>query len=99
MDLNPSFWKLLYHLPKFIRLVLRLLKDGRVPLSGKVVFFLGVAYVAWPLDLIPDFVIPFAGSFDDVALLLVCLRYLLYRTPPAVLAQHLTALGERPAKV
>ena len=97
MNLNPSFWKLLPHLPKFIRLVGRLLRDGRVPLSGKIVFALGVAYVAWPLDLIPDFLVPVIGSFDDVALLLVCLRYLFYRTPPAVLGEHLAELA-RPAR-
>ena len=96
MNLNPSFWRLLPHLPKFIRLVGRLLKDGRVPFSGKIVFALGVAYVAWPLDLIPDFLVPVAGSLDDVALLLVCLRQLFYRTPPAVMQEHLSQLA-RPA--
>jgi len=94
MNLNPSFWKLLRHLPKFIRLVARLLKDGRVPPSGKVAVVLGVAYFIWPLDLVPDFLIPVIGSFDDVALLLVSLRYLFYRTPPAVLEEHLAELTQ-----
>jgi len=74
---------------------MRLMKDSRVPLMGKIVFCLGIAYVIWPLDLIPDFMVPFIGSFDDVALLLVCLRYLLYRTPATVLNEHLTDLQVR----
>jgi len=30
-----------------------------------IVFVLAVAYVIWPIDLIPDF-IPVAGQFDDL---------------------------------
>jgi len=92
MNINPSFWRLLWHLPRLARLVLRLLKDSRVPVMGKMVFSLGVFYVIWPVDLIPALLLPVVGSFDDVAVLLVCLRYLFYRTPPAVLAEHLSAL-------
>ena len=95
MQVNPSFWRLLQHLPKLIRLVLRLLKDPRVPILGKIVFCFGIAYVIWPLDLIPDFLVPFLGSLDDIAMLLICMRYLLYRTPRAVLEEHLFALQSR----
>jgi uncharacterized membrane protein YkvA (DUF1232 family) len=89
MNMNPSFWSLLRHLPKFIRLVFRLLTDRRVPLLAKIAVCSSVAYLIWPLDIIPDFLVPVVGSFDDVALLLVCLRYLFYRTPPEVLQEHL----------
>ncbi|MEJ2247909.1 MAG: DUF1232 domain-containing protein, partial [Acidobacteriota bacterium] len=93
MKLNPLFWRLLLHLPKLARLVLRLLKDKRVPLSGKIVFCLSIAYWIWPLDLIPALLQPVIGTFDDVALLLVGLRYLFYKTPAAVLQEHLSALN------
>lgn len=83
---------MLRHLPKLVRLILRLLRDPRVPLPGKIVFFLGIAYTVWPMDLIPDLLMPVIGSFDDVAVLLLCLRYFLHRTPPAVLQEHLTEL-------
>lgn len=92
MNLKPSFWQLLMHLPKLARLIFRLFKDPRVPLFGKIVFGLGIAYAVWPLDLIPDLLIPVIGSFDDVAVLLLSLKYLLYRTPPAVLEEHLSQL-------
>ena len=92
MNFKSPLWGLLLHLPKLIRLVARLMRDPRVPLLGKAVFFLGIAYVVWPLDLIPDFMVPVIGSFDDAAVLLVCLRYLFHETPPAVLQEHLAAL-------
>lgn len=92
MNVTPSFWRLLRHLPTLARLVLRLMKDARVPLAAKAVFCLGLAYVAWPMDLIPDFLAPVIGSFDDVALLLVSVRYLLHKTPPEVLREHLLAI-------
>jgi len=63
-----------------------------------MVFFAGIAYTIWPVDLIPDLLMPVIGSFDDLAVLLLCVRYLFYRTPPAVLQEHLQALqaGKRP---
>jgi uncharacterized membrane protein YkvA (DUF1232 family) len=92
MKINPSFWQMLGHLPKLIRLIFRLIRDRRVPILGKIVFFFGIAYTVWPFDLIPDLLVPVVGSFDDVALLLICSRYLFYRTPPDVLQEHLSAL-------
>jgi len=64
-----------------------------VPVSGKAALYFGVVYFFWPLDLIPDFLIPVIGSMDDVVLLLVCLRYLFYKTPPEVLQQHLAEIS------
>lgn len=92
MNLNPSFWQMLRHLPKLVRLILRLIRDRRVPVLGKIIFFFGIAYTIWPVDLIPDLLMPVIGSVDDVIVLLLCARYLFYRTPPAVLQEHLSAL-------
>lgn len=92
MSLKPSFWRMLRHLPKLARLILRLLRDPRVPLLGKIVLFLGIAYTIWPIDLIPDLLTPIIGSFDDIAVLLLCARYFFHRTPPAVMQEHLSEL-------
>jgi uncharacterized membrane protein YkvA (DUF1232 family) len=86
---RPSFWKLLFKLPSLVRLVRRLLGDHRVPLAAKLVFGLSLAYVVWPLDLLPDFVVPLLGQLDDLAILLGGLKLLLNQTPPAVLEEHL----------
>ena len=83
---------MLRHLPKLVRLILRLLRDPRVPIIGKIVLFLGVAYTLWPIDLIPDLLVPVIGSLDDVAVLLLSARYFFYQTPPAVLQEHLAEL-------
>jgi len=89
---DPSFWRLLRHLPKTARLTVRLLKDGRVPLAGKLVVGLGLLYLLSPLDLIPDFVFPIIGQLDDLGVLLVSVRYLIQQTPPAILEEHLAQI-------
>ncbi|MEN6341924.1 MAG: DUF1232 domain-containing protein [Methanospirillum sp.] len=43
-------------------------RDPRVPLAAKTVMIATLAYVASPIDLIPDF-IPFVGHFDDMILI------------------------------
>jgi uncharacterized membrane protein YkvA (DUF1232 family) len=89
---GPTSWKLFLHLPRLIRLVVRLLKDRRVPFLGKLFFALALAYVLWPMDLIPELLIPVIGSLDDLAVLIVGVRILLFFTPRAVLEEHLTEI-------
>ena len=57
------------------RLLWRVTRDPRVPWMAKVVAGGAVAYVASPIDLIPD-VIPGIGQLDDLFLLVRALRYL-----------------------
>jgi uncharacterized membrane protein YkvA (DUF1232 family) len=90
---RPSLWKLLWKLPSLIKLVRRLLFDGRVPIGAKIVFGLGIAYVLWPVDLIPDFVLPLLGQIDDLAILLGGLKFLLNQTPSAVLEEHIEKIS------
>src|SRR5574341_1347279 len=90
---QPSLWKLLWHLPKLIRLLGRLFKDSRVPISGKLIFILSCAYFLWPIDLIPELIFPLVGVVDDVAILLFGLRFLLRQTPPRILEEHLAQIG------
>ena len=89
---DPSFWRLLMHLPTTARLIVRLLKDSRVPFSGKLAFGLALAYLISPLDVIPDFVFPIIGQLDDLGVLLAGARYLLRQTPPSVLDEHLAQI-------
>jgi uncharacterized membrane protein YkvA (DUF1232 family) len=90
---QPSFWKLLWNLPKLLRLIGRLFRDARVPVFGKIVFILSIAYLISPIDLIPDFLIPFIGEMDDLAVLLAAMRFLLRQAPPNVLEEHLAQIG------
>ena len=61
-------------LPDCIVLLKRLLGDQRVPRRAKVALGLLVPYLAFPIDLIPDF-IPVLGQLDDAALVAAALAY------------------------
>ncbi len=45
------------------------------------------AYVASPLDLVPDF-IPVLGTLDDLLVLAFAVDYLLQAAPPGVVEEH-----------
>ena len=45
-----------------------------------------VAYVIWPVDLIPDF-IPIIGVMDDIVLVPLAIRFLLDRLPAGLREQ------------
>lgn len=57
------------------RLLWRVARDPRVPWSAKAVAGGAMAYVASPIDVIPDF-IPGVGQLDDIFLLARAMRYL-----------------------
>lgn len=59
----------------------RLLRDPRTPTAFKLIPALGLLYVLFPLDLVPD-LIPGAGQLDDVAILLIALRLFLQLAGP-----------------
>jgi uncharacterized membrane protein YkvA (DUF1232 family) len=70
---RPRVGELLRLLPDVIRLVRRLAVDRSVPLSARIWLWLLLAYLASPLDLIPDFV-PGLGYADDAVVIAVTLR-------------------------
>jgi uncharacterized membrane protein YkvA (DUF1232 family) len=54
-------------------LVGRLARDRRISRARRMVLWLVLAYLATPIDLVPDF-LPVAGQLDDAVLLGVALR-------------------------
>ncbi|HZB76735.1 MAG TPA: DUF1232 domain-containing protein [Solirubrobacteraceae bacterium] len=76
--------------PDLLVLTGRLLRDPRVPRRWKIALGGLGAYLAFPLDLVPDF-IPVAGQLDDVILLALVLRGLARATGPALLREHAPA--------
>jgi uncharacterized membrane protein YkvA (DUF1232 family) len=56
-------------------LVGRLARDGRISRPRRALLFLVLAYLAVPIDLVPDF-LPVAGQLDDAVLLAFALRVL-----------------------
>jgi len=86
---NPvDFFRIILNLPKFIKLYYRLFHDRRVPLHLKLILILALVYVISPIDLIPDWLLPFFGHVDDLIILIASLRYFLRNSPPEVVQEH-----------
>ena len=60
-----------------LRRIVALLRDPRTPRLPKIAVALAVAYVIWPVDLVPDFMFPVAGYLDDLTFVWLALRWLL----------------------
>jgi uncharacterized membrane protein YkvA (DUF1232 family) len=73
--------------PDCVVLFRGLLSDPRVPRSRKLLLLALVAYLATPIDLIPDF-IPVAGQLDDAILVALVLRRLLRGAGPELVREH-----------
>lgn len=65
-------------MPNIVKLIGRLLRDPRVPRRAKITLGLAAAYVASPIDLIPE-VIPVIGWADDVLILMFAIDSLIER--------------------
>jgi uncharacterized membrane protein YkvA (DUF1232 family) len=74
-------------IPDCIVLVRRLLGDPAVPRASKLLLGGLVAYLASPIDLVPDF-IPVAGQLDDALVVALVLRAVLRRSGAGKLREH-----------
>lgn len=74
-------------IPDCLVLFKRLIADPRVDRRRKGLLVGMVAYLALPVDLVPDF-IPVAGQLDDAILTAVVLRSVLRGAGPAVVQEH-----------
>ncbi len=78
--------------PVYGRLLLELVRDARVPLKSKAILGAAAAYIASPIDLIPDFM-PFIGRIDDAAILVLAVDYFLEQVPRELVMEHMNELG------
>jgi uncharacterized membrane protein YkvA (DUF1232 family) len=74
-------------LPDLVRLVTRLAKDGTLPRGVRIRLALLLAYLACPIDLVPDFV-PVLGYADDVIAVLLTLRSVIHIVGEDPLRKH-----------
>jgi uncharacterized membrane protein YkvA (DUF1232 family) len=74
-------------LPDLLRLLPRLAADRHLPRAVRVGLVLLLAYLAFPLDLIPDF-IPVLGYADDAIIVAVVLRWVVRRAGIDVVRRH-----------
>lgn len=73
--------------PNIVKLVGRLLADPRVPRRSKIALGAAAAYVASPIDLVPD-IIPVIGWADDILFLLMAVDGLITRSGPEIVEEH-----------
>jgi uncharacterized membrane protein YkvA (DUF1232 family) len=79
--------ELLRLLPDVLRLVHRLAGDATLPRGVRVRLWLLLAYLALPVDLVPDFV-PVLGHADDAVVVALVLRSVVRRAGPAAIDRH-----------
>jgi len=84
--------QLVAHLPSFVRLFSRLAKDSRVGLGPKLLLAGILAYLIFPTDLLPDFLIGL-GQVDDLLVLFLGLKLFLRLCPNAVVQEHVRAIA------
>jgi uncharacterized membrane protein YkvA (DUF1232 family) len=73
--------------PDLGTLFLRLARDRRVPPLRRLSLIALGAYLASPIDLIPDF-IPVVGQLDDAAIAALALRGVVRSAGPEIVAEH-----------
>jgi uncharacterized membrane protein YkvA (DUF1232 family) len=81
--------RLVIKLPTYARIVWGIVRDPRTPIGLKGMLAAALAYVVFPVDLIPD-VIPILGQADDLTVLLLVLDLFIQNAPPEVRAEHTT---------
>jgi uncharacterized membrane protein YkvA (DUF1232 family) len=74
-------------LPDLVRLLKRLAADASLPRGVRIRLCLLLAYLAMPIDLVPDF-IPVLGYADDAVVVALALRSVTRRAGPEAIARH-----------
>ena len=74
-------------IPNLVKLLIRLLRDPRVPIRRKVLVGAVLVYVVSPIDLIPDFIVGF-GKLDDIVVLSIAINHLMAGSDQAIVEEH-----------
>jgi uncharacterized membrane protein YkvA (DUF1232 family) len=81
-------------LPDLGVLLLRLLRDARVPLSCKAVAVLGIGYALSPIDLVPSLLVGPIGLVDDLLVVSAALSKILNQVHPDIVRSHWSGRGD-----
>lgn len=76
-------------IPDVVNLLWKLFRDKRVNIKTKVLVGGLLAYIASPLDIIPDF-IPLIGKIDDIAIVLFAMNKIINEVPEEVILSNWT---------
>ena len=86
------YLEMVTRLPMYARLGADLARDPDVPATAKASLVAAGAYAISPIDLVPG-IIPIAGQMDDLAALLLAIRFAVRMTPKEVAFPHLERAG------
>ncbi len=89
---SPGFWMNLFN---SFRIAWRLIWDGRVPLSAKLVPILTILYVLSPIDILPDVFVGL-GQLDDLAILLLGTQLFIAVSPKDIVERIRAEIEGRP---
>lgn len=89
-----GFGDVLLLLPDLTVLLVRLLRDGRVPRGPKLLALLGVGYVLSPIDLLPAVLLGPLGLVDDLLVVSAALSRLLNHVHPDVVRSAWPGKGD-----
>jgi uncharacterized membrane protein YkvA (DUF1232 family) len=89
---SPGFWMNLFN---SFRIAWKLLWDGRVPTSAKLVPILTVLYVLSPIDILPDVFVGL-GQLDDLAILLLGTQLFIAVSPKDIVERIRAEIEGRP---
>jgi uncharacterized membrane protein YkvA (DUF1232 family) len=81
-------------LPDLTVLLLRLLRDPRVPVGAKVIAGLGIGYVLSPIDLVPEGLFGPIGLVDDLFIVGATLSRLVNTVHPDIVRSHWSGQGD-----
>ncbi|MDQ2684056.1 MAG: YkvA family protein, partial [Chloroflexota bacterium] len=79
-------------LPSYARLGAELARDPDVPAAAKASLVAAGVYAISPVDLVPG-IVPVAGQMDDLAALLLAIRFAIRLTPKEVAVPHMEQVG------
>ena len=74
-------------LPNLVKLMARLIRDPRVPARSKALAGAALAYIASPIDVVPD-LIPVLGKSDDVFIAIFAVHHLVRTAGEDVVVEH-----------
>lgn len=92
------YMNMITRLPVYVRLAADLARDPEVPASAKASLVAAGAYAISPIDLVPG-IVPVAGQMDDLAALLLAIRFAIRLTPKDVAVPHLERAGITPQQL
>jgi uncharacterized membrane protein YkvA (DUF1232 family) len=84
---------MIHELVTRLKLILRLMGDGRVNIFLKALPLASLAYLFFPADLVPGIVFPVVGALDDAAILGLGAYLFVELCPPAVVQEHMNQLA------